>query len=260
MPLIFTFLFAGCDKIEYSPNQKFDRDGPRNVNRVNLEKLAQNHSYDTVRFILSGDTQRGYGEARDFVKKANTLPGIDFAVIAGDISDFGLLQEMEWVAEIYNGLKVPYIGVIGNHDLTANGKDVFQKVFGELDYSFVYGGIKFICINTNSREFNFNGTVPDIQWLNKEMKPQPGIHKMVVISHVSPLSADFDKKLEQPFVEALASTGNCLASLHAHDHTSGYFTPYETGPPFIVTSAILKREFTVITIANGRLESDNVPY
>lgn len=253
-------LVAGCDELEYNPNQKFDGNTPQNINALNIERLFQTAGDDTVRFILSGDTQRGYSEAKDFVKRANALKGIDFVVIAGDISDFGLLQEMKWVVEIYNGLKTPYLGVIGNHDLTANGRDVFKKVFGELNYSFVYGKVKFICINTNSREVNFDGSVPDIRWLNEEVKAQNGVDNIVAISHVAPHSADFDKALEQPFVSALATNGNCLASLHAHDHVHSVGTPYENGIPFIVTGALIKKEFTIITIVNGRLESEFVQY
>ena len=259
--LSLTFLFfTSCDKLEYSPNQKDDNHGPRNINAVNLSRLMQAPGDDTVRFILSGDTQRGYGEAKDFVKRVNTLPNIDFVVIAGDISDFGLLQEMEWVAGIYNGLKVPYLGIIGNHDLTANGKHVFQKVFGELDYSFVYRGNKFICTNTNSREVNFDGSVPDIAWLNRQFTPDAGVKNSIVISHVMPGSVDFDKKLEQQFIGALESSNNCIGSLHAHDHSSGYYTPYDNGIPFIVTGAVLKRNFTVVTIINGELETESVSY
>ena len=252
------FLLTSCDKLEYNPNQKFDRDTPQNINAVNISRIIEKPADDTVRFILSGDTQRGYDEARGFVKKANAIPGVDFVVIAGDISDFGLLQEMEWMVGILNDLKAPYIGVIGNHDLTANGKHVFQNVFGDLNYSFTYKGIKFISINTNSREVNFDGTVPDIGWLQQQVRPETEVGNIVAISHVSPQSVDFDKKLQQPFISALSGTGKCLASMHAHDHTAKY--TYERGIPFIIAGAILKREFALITIINGRLENEFIEY
>jgi hypothetical protein len=167
---------------------------------------------------------------------------------------------MEWVADVFEGLSIPYIGVIGNHDLTGNGRDVFQNVFGDLNYSFVYKGVKFICMNTNSREVNFNGTVPDINWLDTQVKSQPGINQFVAISHIAPYSVDFDSKLEQRFVSGLASTGSCLASLHAHDHSPKYEAPYENGIPFITTGGILKRNFTIITIVDEELEYETVYY
>ena len=253
-------LFAGCERWEYSPNQRFSNKTPVNLNARNLEALSNTVPDDTVRFILSGDTQRGYGEAEDFVKKANTMKGIDFVVIAGDISDFGLLQEMEWVAEIYEELKVPYVAVIGNHDMAANGTSIFRQVFGELNYSFAYGGYKFICLNTNSREVNFDGSLPDVNWLQDQLKPAAGINGQVVISHVSPFSGDFDRKLEMPFVTALENAGNCLGSLHAHDHNAGQYRPYNNSIPFIVASAILKRQFTLVEIIDGKLEAREMEY
>lgn len=253
-------LFSHCESMEYSPNQKFDDDTPVHINAANIQRLLSAAPDDTLRFILSGDTQRGYTEAADFVRKANQMRGVDFVLIAGDISDFGLLQEMKWIADIYSDLKVPYISVIGNHDLAANGEDIFKRIFGELNFTFVYDGYKFVCLNTNSREVNYNGTVPDISWLNSQMQPEPGIKGYFAVSHVSPFSVDFDKNLEMPYVAALLRSGNCLASLHAHDHSSGQYRPYENNIPFIVSNAILNKEFTVIEVVNGKLEATEIPY
>ncbi|HEY1025870.1 MAG TPA: metallophosphoesterase [Sphingobacteriaceae bacterium] len=260
MVAAIALLFSACDNMEYSPNQKFDKDTPSNLNAANIERLLDTPPDDTLRFILSGDTQRGYSETADFVEKVNRMPEIDFVLLAGDISDFGLLQEMEWMAEIYAQLEMPYIAVVGNHDLAANGDEVFKRVFGDLNFSFVYDGYKFVCLNTNSREANFNGTIPDLTWLNAQMQPQPGISGYFAVSHVSPFSIDFDKKLEIPFVYALQQSGNCLASLHAHDHSSGQYSPYGNGIPFIVANAILNREFTLIEVINGELEATEIQY
>lgn len=259
--VLFLLAIISChDSLEYSPNVTAGRNTPENINAINLAKLQETPGDDTVRFILSGDTQRGYDEAKAFVEMANQLPGLDFVVIAGDISDFGLLKEMEWIAEIYEDLQVPYVAVIGNHDMAAHGETVFRKIFGELNYSFLYNGYKFICLNTNSREVAFNGTIPDLNWLNQQVQPESGVRGYIAISHVSPFSKDFDRNLEANFVAALERSGNCLASLHAHDHNSGQYRPYSNQIPFIVSSAILKREFTLIQIVDGTLQATEMAY
>ena len=98
---VVLFLLTGCtDSLEYSPNVTSDRNTPKNLNAVNLDRLRAVPGDDTVRFVLSGDTQRGYDEAKDFVKLANAIPGLDFVLLAGDISDFGLVQETEWITGI----------------------------------------------------------------------------------------------------------------------------------------------------------------
>ena len=258
--IVVTFGLVSCNKLEYSPNQVFDKNTPQNLNSKNLQNLLNASDDDTVRFVLSGDTQRSYANSSDFVNRVNNIQGIDFVLLDGDISDFGLLQEMEWINQIYSNLHVPYFGVIGNHDLLAKGEDVFRRMYGELNYSFVYKGIKFICHNTNSREVGFNGKVPNIEWLKNELKSQNGIIGYIAVSHVSPFSVDFDKKLEEGYVFIFKESGNLLASLHAHDHKTGIYHPYKDLCPFIVTNAIANREFLILEIRNGRVEIEVVEY
>src|SRR5690606_20003552 len=170
--IISVFLLISCDRLEYSPNQKFDKNSPTALNAKNLEKLysSPNNSDDTLRFILTGDTQRAYDQATALVDVANSYPKLDFVLLNGDISDFGLLREMKLVTQIYDGLKVPYITIIGNHDLIANGMAVYHRMFGDLNFSFTHKGVKFICHDTNSREYRFDKTVPNINWIAKELE------------------------------------------------------------------------------------------
>ena len=105
--LLLISFTLGCNNLEYSPNQSFDGDSPTNLNAKNIARLHQNvnNSDDTVRFILTGDTQRSYDQARALIAVANSnYPKLDFVLLNGDISDFGLRQEMEWVTKIYDDL------------------------------------------------------------------------------------------------------------------------------------------------------------
>lgn len=139
--------FLSCGKLEYSPNQKFDKNTPRNINAENLRRIISNPGDDTIRFVLSGDSQNAYDDLSTFVNKVNATPGIDFVILNGDISDFGLLQEFKWIESYYSNLTVPYIAVIGNHDHAANGVDIYKRMYSEdLDFSFIYKEVKFVCI------------------------------------------------------------------------------------------------------------------
>src|SRR5688500_3569230 len=109
-------IIAGCSDVhEYSPNQIYDSNSARELNMKNLVKLQSSVPDDTLTIVFAGDSQQFYDEVDLFVRKVNEIEGIDFTIIAGDISDFGLLQEFEWITERLNGLKKPYFGVIGNH-------------------------------------------------------------------------------------------------------------------------------------------------
>jgi hypothetical protein len=259
--LLLLFL-SGCDNIEFSPNQAFDRDSPVNLNAKNLKLLKERPILsDTLRFILSGDTQRAYDQAVDLVKVANKIPNLDFLIINGDISDFGLLQEKKWIYDIFKNLKVPYIGVVGNHDLIANGVMVYEKMFGDFNFSFIYKGVKFICHDTNSREYNFNGKVPDLNWIKKELQNTNDVEGIISVAHIPPRSGDFDSNLRTSYEELLNSNPKTIASLHSHENDNAAYFPFEGSIPFIVSEAVINREFLYVEIYNGKLiKYENIKY
>lgn len=257
--LLCVVFFSACDLIEYSPNQAFDNSSPKELNRKNLERLFENPQDDTIRFVFSGDSQRAYKNTEDLVTTVNRIKGVDFLLLGGDISDFGLFKEMEWIAEIFSKLNVPSIAVIGNHDMVANGEKIYKNMFGPLDFSFTYSGVKFICHNTNSREKNFNGNVPDIDFLKRELAPSPGVNAYVTAAHVPPTSPDFDPNLKTEYINTINSR-NTLAALYAHDHSFSIRYPNNQTIPYLVSSAIVKRQFLLIEIVDGKFYYEIISY
>jgi len=250
-----------CGGFEYSPNQYFSGDNPRDINQRNIKRLNDALGDERIRFVLTGDSQRAYKDSEDLVKAINKLPEIDFVILAGDISDFGLYQEMEWVDQIFSKLYRPYFGVIGNHDLVANGEKTFKRMFGELDFSFLYKGVKFVCHNTNSRETSFSGKVPDMKWLQHQFLPENGVDAYVAIAHVPPGDGDFDLTLETVYVSTINNSPNTLAALYAHQHKYSVFYPGgQQKIPYIVTDPVEKRKFILLEIFNGKIKFENIDY
>jgi len=253
-------LFSACTDFEYSPHQVFDRDSPADLNNKNLARLLQTPADDTLRFIVSGDSQTAENDVPVFVKKVNEMQGVDLVFLAGDISEFGALQEMEWLVDEFKKLKAPYFGVIGNHDLLGNGSKVFGRMFGDRNYSFNYGGVKFVCHDTNGREYNFNGQVPDMDWLQSELRTVGGNRSYVTVAHVRPYSTDFDPALSTFYTDALNSNPGTLASFFAHDHSFGEYRPNNSRIPMIVTTSIGERGFLLVEIVNGRLSYERIRF
>lgn len=254
-------LVWGCNSIEYSPNQKFDGDTPQNVNATEIASLPVKKAGADLKIAVSGDTQRMYYESQLFVDDVNARNDIDFVILNGDISDFGLLLEFEGIYEIYSGLKVPFISVIGNHDQVANGYDIFKRMYGETDFTFNYAGIKFVCHDSNSREHNFDGTIPDISWLKNNLKLESGIAHIIAFSHVPPTDADFDQHLSTQYEELFNTTPGMLASIHSHQHSPDViFRTNDAGIPFIITNAVANRAYTIIAIKNGKLSAQAVTF
>ena len=147
-------LVSGCDLIDYHPYD-VDIKGERDINAKNIQKIeAKCLGKSTIRFIAMGDSQRWYDETVDFVNAVNERDDIDFVVHGGDFSDFGLTDEFLWQRDIMNKLKVPYVGLIGNHDCLGTGEDAFRQIFGDTNFSFIAGGVKFVCLNSDAMEYD----------------------------------------------------------------------------------------------------------
>jgi hypothetical protein len=245
---------AGCDLIEFSPNDHRVPEEFTNLTEKNLAKLQARPlpAGDTLRFVFTGDSQQFYDEAEDLVKSVNQQPGISFLIVAGDISDFGLAREMRWVDEKLRRLSVPYLTVVGNHDLVGNGRETYQHIFGALDYSFVYGDTKFILVDTNGREYNFNGTAPNMGWLRPQLANRDGARRQIVISHVPPTNDDFDPALRTSYVEALREASGLVFEMNGHNHSSSITQPYEDGVTYVNSDAFSERRYMVVSVWGDR--------
>lgn len=257
--LFITFAIAGCSLFEYHP---YEVRVPENEQNLNAKAIGQIQSEtagkDTVTIILMGDTQRFYDEVEVFVRSANTQKA-DFVILAGDITDFGISDEFGWVHDIMTDLNKPYIAVIGNHDLSGNGEKTFRKMYGDLNTSFKLDRLKFILLNTNSREYRFNGKVPDIAWLQGQLAGDD-FDRAIVVSHVPPFDGDFDAALEDQYVSALKQSGKVNLSLHAHQHTYRNGEFYNDGVRYVISTSMDNRMYLIIKLWDNEYEVKEVYY
>ena len=250
LPALALLGLAGCDLIEFSPNDHRVPEEFTNLTEKNLARLQARPlpAGDTLRFIFTGDSQQFYDEAEALVTSVNQQQGISFMLVAGDISDFGLAREMRWVDEKLRRLNVPYLTVIGNHDMVGNGREAYQHIFGALNYSFVYGDTKFILVDTNGREYNFNGQAPDLGWLRPQLANLDGARRQVVISHVPPTNDDFDPALRLPYVQTLRDAQKLVFEMNGHNHQFSITEPYEDGVTYVNSDAFSERHYMLVTV------------
>lgn len=253
--LLLAGLLTGCELLELSPNETRTPAAYHDLTRKSLEALAARpnpSAGDTLRFVFTGDAQRFYEEAEDLVRSVNQQRNIAFVAVAGDISDFGLIRELRWVHDKLHKLNVPYLTVVGNHDMAANGREGYQQVYGPLNYSFVYARTRFVFVDTNGREYDFNGRVPDLPWLRTQLADTAGTRRQVVLGHVPPNDPDFDPQLERPYVQALTAAPQVMLELNGHRHDFSQTFPYEGTLPFINSYSFEKRQYVVITLWGRR--------
>jgi len=258
--LAISLVMTSCDQFEFSPNQSFDHSSPSDLNAQNLAQLRQNAEDDTVTIVFAGDMQRWYDEQERFVRKVNSLENVDLVLLAGDISDFGILQEFKWVQKRLSALRVPYFGIIGNHDMVANGRQIFRQMFGPLDYSFVYGGIKFIAHNTNGLEAPDEPT-PDIGWLARELQNSEKADYIITVSHVPPFNAqEFGPESVKAYTELLQNTPNLLLSLHGHVHQHQDFYPFGDQVHYMTSYSFEQSAFVLLQISKGKVLKSIIHY
>ncbi|RYY60249.1 MAG: metallophosphoesterase [Chitinophagaceae bacterium] len=247
--LILALCFSSCKKMfVYHPNEV--RPDETGLNAKNIAKLSSMPPTSSFNFILIGDTQRFYDELDDFVKMVNDRNDVAFVILDGDLTDFGLGFEYNLIAERLNRIRIPVIAVLGNHDMLANGTLLFRKMFGPENFTFSYGNSKFIALNTNSRETDFDGTVPDIPWLQQQMNDDAGFTNVFVVSHVAPFSGDFDRKLEPAYQRIIGSHPKARLSLHAHEHMWNLTQPYEDDVDYLQVGYSGERNYALIHV-NG---------
>lgn len=252
---------VGCEKFEVSPYVVRTPEGVGYSNQRNIERLAVREPFDddTVTIVFTGDPQRFYEEQELIVAKANSIPGVDMFILAGDITDFGLAQEYDWVYERMERLSMPWFAVIGNHDMQANGTLIYQRLFGPLDFSFMYKGYKFLLHDTNGREYGFAGTVPRIGWLADQMADTVPAH-FIAVSHVPPFNGDFDPALVHPYTRQLGSDERMILSLHGHtgSHVDGHL--YGDHVRYMVCNAMYWPIFHVLRIHRGVVSVEAMSY
>lgn len=258
--LFGTFIYS-CDEVfEYSPYVIDFEDHEINLTQKNISTLSSGNASDTLTIVLTGDSHRFYDEAERMVNKINSEYNIDFLIHTGDFTDYGIPKQYQWSNMIFSKLNAPYFVVIGNHDLVSNGVVGYKEMFGDLNFSFIYHSIKFIFINTNSREYEFNGQVPDLDWLQNEVNPGDEFEKVILVFHAPPFDADFDSNLEADFMNLLHSSDNVLFATHGHLHSFNFSEPYTDGIPFINTASAEKNEFVLVKIYTNEFTIDVVSF
>lgn len=250
--LIMTFVlalgFTSCEKtFEFSPNEVRFTSNEKHQNKKNLDRLAEDSATNKImRFVVISDTQNFYDDLKDAVSEINKEEDIDFVLHAGDITQYGIASDYKIVGKWLRRIHFPVIGVVGNHDVTGNGEEMFKSMFGQLNFSFRFKGHKFICYDSNSREHGFNGQVPNVSWIKEELDEVQEGEKVIMFSHIPPYDGDTDLELEPAMEQLLSSNPSIVLSIHGHLHKFKYWKPYMFDLNFLIADSMDKRTYLVV--------------
>ena len=211
--LIVSILLGSCG--EQSPWISYPIDFHSSLTQRHLDLLQEgSDTFEPFKIALTADPQVVVGFLQSCRTEIIKRDDIEFSLILGDLTDRSLRNEFKWVGDIIRDFKRPILTVVGNHDGLIHGENIYNKMFGPLNYSFIYNDVKFIMWNNNPYEWGY----PDIDWLATEIESHP---RVIIASHQPPGSVERYPDVNTRWEELYASP-NVLASVHGHLHNWGY--------------------------------------
>lgn len=243
-------LAGGChDVFSYHPyDGRFP--GPYAINRRGTERIEREcGGKDTLRIAFCGDNHGNLGALADAVGAINRRTDIDFVVHLGDMTDTGTTREFEWARDRLERLRPPYVAMIGNHDFLGTGDEVYGAMFGPTNFSFIAGGVKFVCINTCATEYDYLAAVPDFNYMEYEATARSGeFSRTVLCMHALPGSDQFNNNVLRPFGLYACGLPGLLLCIGGHNHHFACEDIYANGMLWFTMPAIGNRSYMIFTI------------
>ncbi len=253
---LFLLLYS-CDKFEYNQYQISPEEGYSDINQKNINRLSK-LAKDTIRIAIIGDSQRFYTSTLKIIKNINSRNDLDFVIHTGDLVDFGLQREYTGMHKLLSKIKIPYMAVIGNHDMIANGFEIYKQMYGDDNFSFYFQNFKFIYLNTNGMETHFDHSLPNISWLESELSDTSLFQNALIINHVPPGHVDFDNSLEDEYREILNASGKVLISINGHNHDYNFYQPENETVSYLNSYSTTNEKYIVVKIWKGNFELEHV--
>lgn len=248
--LLFCMTLVGCkDWFDYHPyDARFD--GESGINAKNIGRIRQAcDGKDTIRMAFVSDTHGWYGDTKDMVADINRRDSIDFVIHGGDLTDCGTTREYEWVRDVLAGIRVPYVAMIGNHDFLGTGNEVYSVMYGPVDFSFIAGRVKFVCLNTNATEYDYLAAVPNFDFMGKQLTEDSALFdKTVVCMHARPYSEQFNNNVANAFEYYVNRFPGIMFCVNGHDHCLQTEDIYGDGLVYYGAPNIEKRSYFLFTI------------
>lgn len=250
LPFIVCLLLCSCeDWFSYHPyDTRFS--GDKGINSRNMTLIEEAcRDKDTLRFAFMGDTHLWLSDAKDIVNAINERDSIDFVIHGGDLTDTGTTMEFEWARDVLAGFKKPYVALIGNHDFLGTGDEVYNTMYGELDFTFIAGRVKFVCLNTNATEYNYIAAVPNLDYLEEQLTADSALFdRTIICMHARPYSDQFNNNVAKAFEHYINLFPGLMFCLNAHDHHLQADDIYGDGVIYYGCASAEKRNYLLFTI------------
>jgi 3',5'-cyclic AMP phosphodiesterase CpdA len=250
--------FLSCQTFDYSPTVlEAERQEPH-FNEKNLGRIASLAGTRLQgKIAVMADTHLFYDQLRAGVDKINADSSIDFVVVAGDVTKYGYAEEYKIFSDIIAKIRAPVIVGVGNHDVQADGKALYERLYGPTDFAFAWRGYEFVFFDDNARGIP-NG-VPDWEWLDSAMSSAGDSLRIVPVCHAPPYTDQLDSSQSQRLVD-LYTKNRAVIVIGGHTHSYDYGEFYGDGIPYLIADDIGDRNYVLVTLNDGKATVERVFY
>jgi 3',5'-cyclic-AMP phosphodiesterase len=261
--LVITFLLFSCEQVfDYSIYSAKVDTKDKDIRKTNFEKLKplQDNMTDTSSFSIAllSDSHTYYDELSSTVDQINTEKGISFVLHGGDMTDGGILAEYRLFRTIINKLNRPYFTVIGNHDCLANGKKIYNEMFGQDNYTLEFAGCKFIFFNDVVWETHY--TEPDFGWLAEQLLSKDEFRHVFVVAHIPPWDDQFTPLYSMAY-ETMLDSAKVDLSIHGHMHSFNYpANGNAKNPEYLIIGSPSKHAYVRIDIKQDTIIVNKIDF
>ena len=242
---------SSCDSVFDVHPYDVHVDGSKRVNAANIAKIEQAvKEKDTIRFAVISDSHQWLDDLEKAVRDINgRADSIDFVVHCGDVTDFGATQEFQWTRDRLQKLRMPFTVLLGNHDCLGTGNQSYKEIFGNPDFSFIAGRVKFLCLNTNAIEFDYSRPVPNFDFMEEQRTADSlSFDRTIIFMHAAPYSDQFNNNVAKVFDYYSHQMPGLMCCVYGHGHHTKASDIFEDGTMYYETSSVYFREYYIFTI------------
>jgi outer membrane protein assembly factor BamB/predicted MPP superfamily phosphohydrolase len=212
------------------------------------------------KFAWLSDTHVGSQTAADdlraSVQDINSLEGVSFVLLSGDVTEYGTREQLKLAKSILDELKVPSYSVPGNHDTkwSESGATDFARIWPADRFHFEHGGFQFIGLHQGPLMKMGDGhwAPQDVRWLEKTLKHLGTEKPIIFVTHYP-----IDEGIANWYVVLdLLKQYNVQAVLCGHGHANKRYI-FEGVPGIMGRSNLRAREsqggYNVVEVTDGQM-------
>jgi len=159
------------------------------------------------------------------------------------------------------GLNCPFVALIGNHDFLGTGNQTYEVMYGALDFSFIAGRVKFVCLNTNAVEYDYLAAVPNFDFMEEQFtKDTDKFDRTVIVMHAAPYTDQFNNNVCKAFRRYLDFAPGLMCCIYGHDHNDTVSDIYGDGLMFYAIDCAQNRNYRIMTIKKDGYEMEQIRY